>query len=96
MEKFELVITALRQRIGELVSNYETQIAVLRADITQLAEQDKEKKKTIDEYSEILKQKSDNEKLLVNEVDTLKYQIKTLEEERTHDSIKKNNSKTTK
>ena len=96
MEKFELVITALRQRIGELVSNYETQIAVLRADITQLAEQDKEKQKTIDEYSEILKQKSDNEKLLVNEVDTLKYQIKTLEEERTHDSIKKNNSKTTK
>ena len=96
MEKFELVITALQQRIGELVSNYETQIAFLRADITQLAEQDKEKQKTIDEYSEILKQKFDNEELLVNEVDTLKYQIKILEEERAHDSIKKNNSKTTK
>ena len=45
MEKFELVITALQQRIGEIVSNYETQIAVLRADITQLAEQDKEKQR---------------------------------------------------
>ena len=37
-EKIELVITALQQRIGELVTNYETQIAILRAEITQLAE----------------------------------------------------------
>jgi hypothetical protein len=36
--KAELVITALQQRIGEIVSNYETQIAVLRAEITQLME----------------------------------------------------------
>jgi hypothetical protein len=36
MEKVELVITALQQRIGEIVSNYETQIAVLRAELTQL------------------------------------------------------------
>jgi hypothetical protein len=28
-EKAELVITALQQRIGEIVSNYETQIAIL-------------------------------------------------------------------
>ncbi len=33
-EKAELVITALQQRIGEVVSNYETQIAFLRAEIT--------------------------------------------------------------
>ncbi len=38
-EKAELVITALQQRIGELVSNYETQIAILRADITKLIEE---------------------------------------------------------
>jgi flagellar capping protein FliD len=38
MEKVELVIAALQQRIGELVSNYETQIAVLRAELTQLNE----------------------------------------------------------
>ena len=38
MEKVELVITALQQRIGEIVSNYETQVAVLRAEITQMAE----------------------------------------------------------
>lgn len=36
MEKAELVITALQQRIGEIVSQYETHIAVLRAEITQL------------------------------------------------------------
>jgi phage host-nuclease inhibitor protein Gam len=38
MEKAELIITALQQRIGEIVSNYETQIAILRAEITQLVE----------------------------------------------------------
>jgi hypothetical protein len=36
MDKAELVIQALQQRIGELVSNYETHIAILRAEITQL------------------------------------------------------------
>lgn len=38
MEKAELVVQALQQRIGELVSNYETHIAILRAEITQLTE----------------------------------------------------------
>lgn len=41
-EKVELVITALQQRIGEIVSNYETQIAILRAEITQLMEKNAE------------------------------------------------------
>jgi len=40
MEKTELIITALQQRIGEIVSNYETQMAILRAEITQLMEKD--------------------------------------------------------
>jgi phage host-nuclease inhibitor protein Gam len=39
-QKAELVITALQQRIGEIVSNYETQIAILRAEITELIEKD--------------------------------------------------------
>lgn len=43
MEKHELVITALQQRIGEIVSNYETQIAILRAEITQLVNNNVEK-----------------------------------------------------
>jgi hypothetical protein len=37
MERTELVVQALQQRIGELVSNYETHIAILRAEITELA-----------------------------------------------------------
>jgi len=53
MEKAELIITALQQRIGELVSNYETQIALLRAEITQMM--DKEKAK--EEYAESLQEK---------------------------------------
>lgn len=38
-EKLELVITVLQQKIGELVGNYETQIAFLRAEITELINQ---------------------------------------------------------
>ena len=38
MDKVELVIAALQQRIGELVSQYETHIAVLRAEITELTD----------------------------------------------------------
>jgi hypothetical protein len=41
--KAELVVAALQQRIGEIVSTYETQIAILRAEITQLVEKDQEK-----------------------------------------------------
>ena len=59
MDKAELIITALQQRIGELVSNYETQMAVLRAEFTQLSEQDKEKQRVIDEYSKLLEEKTD-------------------------------------
>jgi hypothetical protein len=51
MEKAELVITALQQRIGEIVSNYETQVAILRAEITQLMEAKNEKEKAAAEYS---------------------------------------------
>jgi hypothetical protein len=51
MEKAELVITALQQRIGEIVSNYETQMAILRAEITQLMEEKNEKEKATEEYS---------------------------------------------
>jgi hypothetical protein len=54
MEKAELIITALQQRIGEIVSDYETRIAVLRADLTQLM--DKEKAK--EEYAESLQEKT--------------------------------------
>lgn len=43
MDKAELVIQALQQRIGEIVSQYETHVAVLRAEITQLVEQVQQK-----------------------------------------------------
>ena len=36
--KHELMIMALQQRIGEVVSQYETTIASLRADLTQMME----------------------------------------------------------
>ena len=53
-EKAELVITALQQRIGEIVSNYETQIAILRAEITQLMEEKKAKNEAVQQYEEHL------------------------------------------
>ena len=60
MDKAELIITALQQRIGELVSNYETQIAVLRAEITQFMQAEEDKKKAVDEYSQSLSEKTTN------------------------------------
>lgn len=53
-EKAELIITALQQRIGEIVSNYETQIAILRAEITKLMEEKEAKVEAVQEYSEHL------------------------------------------
>ena len=53
-DKAELVITALQQRIGEIVSNYETQIAILRAEITQLLNEKKERSEAVQEYEEKL------------------------------------------
>lgn len=53
MQKAELVITALQERIGQLVANYETQIAILRAELTELTNLNKE----ANEYSEKLDQK---------------------------------------
>ena len=46
--KAELIITALQQRIGEIVANYETQIAILRAELTQLMEKDAQEEATED------------------------------------------------
>jgi folate-binding Fe-S cluster repair protein YgfZ len=53
-EKAELIIAALQQRIGEIVSNYETQIAILRAEITKLMEEKEAKVEAVKEYEEHL------------------------------------------
>jgi len=58
--KAELIIMALQQRIGELVSNYETQIAVLRAEITQYSQEKELKEKATEEYSNSLEEKLNN------------------------------------
>jgi hypothetical protein len=47
MEKLELIVHALQERIGQLVSGYETQIAILRAEMTELMN----KQSAQDEYS---------------------------------------------
>jgi len=56
-EKAELVIAALQQRIGEVVSNYETQIAILRAEITMLLEQQQNKEAAMEQYAQSLENK---------------------------------------
>ena len=57
MVKAELVVMALQQRIGEIVSNYETQIAILRAEITAYNQEKEEKLQAMADYSESLEQK---------------------------------------
>ena len=62
-DKAQLVITALQQRIGEIVSNYETQIAILRADYTNVLEElNKTKKEQDDKFeaAEAYSEKLDN------------------------------------
>ena len=57
MEKAELIITALQQRIGELTANYETQIALLRAEITLLMQEQESKEQAIADYNAELESK---------------------------------------
>jgi uncharacterized small protein (DUF1192 family) len=54
MDKAELVVAALQQRIGEITSNYETQIAILRAEITMLVNERNAKDGDIQEYEDHL------------------------------------------
>ena len=55
-----MMVIALQQRIGELVSSYEGQIAILRAEITSLINEKEDKQKAVEEYSnEILSKISD-------------------------------------
>jgi restriction endonuclease S subunit len=58
-EKAELIITALQQRIGEIVSSYETQIAILRAELTNIVEERDAKEEAAQAYSEHLNNLTD-------------------------------------
>jgi hypothetical protein len=49
IKKAELIITALQERIGDIVSSYETQIALYRADMTVLADELNSLKSSIEE-----------------------------------------------
>lgn len=52
--KEELVIIALQERIGQLVAGYETQIAILRAELTQNANKEKELQAYSEEISKMV------------------------------------------
>lgn len=66
MEKAELIITALQQRIGEITSQFELDRAILRAEYTELKNQydlmneEINKQKAIDEYSQNISEKATN------------------------------------
>jgi hypothetical protein len=58
-DRNELIIAALQQKIGELVSNYETQIAMLRAELTLQNINSQERSQAIDEYEQEIAQIGD-------------------------------------
>jgi hypothetical protein len=60
MEKAELIISALQQRIGEMSAQFELEKAILRAEYTELKNSFDElnKQKAIDEYSQEIEQKA--------------------------------------
>ncbi|MFZ9301391.1 MAG: hypothetical protein ACO23V_10495 [Chitinophagaceae bacterium] len=53
-DKSQLIIAALQQRIGELVTGYESQVAFLRAEITQLIQEKEDKREAVQEYEQHL------------------------------------------
>jgi hypothetical protein len=53
-QKADLVISALQQRIGEIVTEYETKIAIYRAEITMLQSQAMDTEIAKEKYSEQL------------------------------------------
>lgn len=55
--KEELIITAMQQRIAELVAEYELMISVLRAELTIMSESQKQKEKAIEEYANAIESK---------------------------------------
>lgn len=57
LQQAELIIAALQQRIGEMAATYETQIAILRSEITIKFQEQEDKKKAEQEYSANLKKK---------------------------------------
>jgi len=66
MEKAELIITALQQRISQMAGDHAIEIAMLRAELTELTNQLNEiqnKKKAKDEYSQEIANKISPENL---------------------------------
>lgn len=55
--KEELIITAMQERIGQLAANYELQIAMLRAELTVISNEQVEKKQALQDYSNEIQSK---------------------------------------
>ncbi len=55
--KEELIISALQERVGQLAANYELQIAMLRAELTVLSNQENDRKKALEDYSQEISSK---------------------------------------
>lgn len=51
-DKAQLIIAALQQRIGELTTSYESQVAYLRAEITLLIKEKESKVEAVQEYEQ--------------------------------------------
>ena len=49
MDKKELMLTALQQRVGELAAGYEMQMATFRAEITMLMEENDKLKEELED-----------------------------------------------
>jgi hypothetical protein len=94
MDKAELIITALQQRIGQLFANYEMDLASIRAEYTQSQDINNEKDKTIEDYSKILEEKAQIEETLRESIRLYEEDIRVLvlryeKLEKTYESYKK-------
>ena len=55
--KEDLIIAAMQERIGQLAANYELQIAMLRAELTVISNEQVEKNQALQDYSDEIQSK---------------------------------------
>lgn len=93
MDKNELIITALQQRISELTGQYEISHAILRAEYTIAVEQSKQYLEELEKYKKEEELRSSNEENLQNIIVNLKKENEKLKYENSKKSAKETKDK---
>jgi len=73
MDKNEMIVIALQQRIGELTAQYELDKAIIRAEYTEISEDLKNKEEIIKNYSTSMQAKCEEEEKYKKIIEDLEF-----------------------